>query len=407
MMLARLFLVFAVASGCAGGDFSATAMRGNSQTVSKEAIAPRSVSTGTSSSAARPYGAPVVDPAYAGLRAAFETYQDLAARGGWASVSPGKRLETGSHGPRVVALRQRLSVTADLTEVSGEPEEFDLPLEAAVRRFQARHGLEPDGIVGVQTLAELNVPIGRRLATMKVNLSRLLNGKRDWGARYVVVNVAAASYGFVENGRSVLEGPSVVGRPDWPTPPVDGIIEHIEFHPYWTIPPRIAAREVWPRAKRDPGYLRRNHMRVVDGRLRQDPGPDNPLGKVKFIFPNPYSVYLHDTNHPELLAQAKRFRSHGCVRISDALNLARMLLRDDAAWPEARIDAVIAGGRNTRVPLVAPVPVHLVYDTAWVDDRGIVQFRDDVYGRDRGAIAAPLTAAAATESYGGCGANAS
>jgi murein L,D-transpeptidase YcbB/YkuD len=180
----------------------------------------------------------------------------------------------------------------------------------------------------------------------------------------------------------VLEGPVIVGRPDWETPQIDSVIDRLEFNPYWTVPPRIAAREVWPKAHRDPAYLKRNHMRLVNGQIRQDPGPDNPLGKVKFLFPNPYSVYLHDTNRPELFTNAERFRSHGCIRVSGALDLARALLRDDPSWPEARIENAIGQTRNIKISPKRPIPVHIVYDTAWVDKAGRVQFRDDVYGRD-------------------------
>jgi murein L,D-transpeptidase YcbB/YkuD len=371
-MLIRLVFLFALVSSCSARDVSATVMPENSEAISEAAIAAPPASVAGSS-----------DLAYARLQEAIETYQGIAARGGWTALSSGEMLEIGSHGPRVAALRQRLSATADLTDAPAQPEQFDLQLDVAVRRFQARHGLEPDGIVGSQTLAALNVPIEHRLASMSINLSRMLAEKRDWGTRYIVVNVAAASYSLIENGQRIVEGPSVVGRPDWSTPRIDSVIDRIEFHPYWTIPTRIAALEVWPKAKRDPSYLRRNHMRIVNGQIRQDPGLDNPLGRVKFVFPNSYSVYLHDTNQPELFAQARRFRSHGCVRISEALNLARMLLRDDVAWPAARIDAAIAGGQNIRVPLVRPIPVHLIYDTAWVDDQGVIQFRDDAYGLDR------------------------
>jgi murein L,D-transpeptidase YcbB/YkuD len=386
MMYVRSILILALLAGCGGPDFAAAHAAPTQDAPLQSAATP----------GAMPQSSPD-DPAVSRLRTAIAEYREIAARGGWQPISSGSNLELGAQGPRVAALHRTLLVTGDLVGSANPAEQFDEQLAAAVRRFQGRHGLEPDGIVGAQTLAALNVPIERRLTTMALNLSRMQSEEQAWGARYVVVNAAAASYRLVEAGREVFERPAVVGRPGWPTPRVDGIIEALEFHPYWTVPPRIAALEIWPKVRRDAGYLRRNHMRVIDGQIRQDPGPDNPLGLVKFIFPNPYSVYLHDTDHPELFEQTKRFRSHGCVRISGALDLARLLLKGDADWPESRIADAIAGARNVRIKLASSIPIHITYRTAWVDDEGILQFRDDVYGRDRSEIAAlPATSTAET-----------
>lgn len=370
MVFKRLFLVLALLSGCGAREPAAIQLQPPSsqpaQVTPVAAVPPRVF----------------LNPDGARLNTALEAYRTIAARGGWAPVPAGESLKLGSQGGRVVALRQRLSVSGDLGASADRPEIFDIQLAAAVRAFQAHHGLEQDGVVGAQTLKALNVPVESRIATMELNLARMSAEGWRSSARYVAVNVAAASYRLVEYGMDVMAGPTVVGRPDWQTPRIDSVINRLEFHPYWTIPSRIAAREVWPKAHRDPGYLRRSHMHVVNGQIRQDPGPDNPLGKVKFLFPNSYSVYLHDTNHPEFFADARRFRSHGCVRVSHALDLARTLLRDDPEWPPSRIDEALAAGRNVKVRLAHPIPVHLVYVTAWVDEDGSVQFREDVYGRD-------------------------
>jgi len=175
----------------------------------------------------------------------------------------------------------------------------------------------------------------------------------------------------------------------------------MEFNPYWNVPASIAQREIWPKVRRDPGYLARNHMRVIEGRIRQDPGPDNPLGLVKFIFASPYDVYLHDTNNRALFDRPDRFLSHGCVRVSNALDLARQLLEADPDWTEQRIDEAVAGGRAVRVTLSHPIALHIVYDTAWVDEAGIVQFRGDVYGLDRKLLAVRTTGVDAQS--GSCG----
>lgn len=331
-------------------------------------------------------------PGFWRLRAAIESYRTIAAKGDSRPVPGGGKLELGAQGPRVTALRQALIASGDLAAAVPLSEQFDDNLAAAVRRFQVRHGLEVDGIAGAETLAALNVPVERRLATMAVNLARILREETRWGERYIAVNIPAATYRLVEDGRTVLARPAVVGRPDWPTPRLDSVIETLEFHPYWTVPTSIAALEIWPKVRRDPSYLRRNHMRIVNGQIRQDPGPGNPLGLVKFIFPNQYSVYLHDTNQPALFEQTRRFRSHGCVRVSGALELARRLLQANADWPDSRIAEALAGSRNIRIAIASPIAIHMIYRTAWVDEAGILQFRDDVYGLDRSALATLRTA---------------
>jgi murein L,D-transpeptidase YcbB/YkuD len=319
------------------------------------------------------------------LRDAIQRYREIEANGGWTGVPPGPKLELGVQDSRVALLRRRLAVTGDLPEVGTQPESFDAAVDAAVRGFQGRHGLEVDGVVGVNTLAALNVPVTERLATMELNLRRIEREHWEWGERYVVVNTAAASYRLVDHGRQVFERAAIVGRRGWPTPQLDSVIDRLEFNPYWVVPPRIARLEVLPGIRRDPDYMLHNDMHWVNGQIRQDPGPKNPLGKVKFLFLNPYDVYLHDTNSPQLFERWDRFRSHGCMRVARALDLAGYLLKDDPAWPAQRIQEAVASGQTVQVHLSAPIALHVVYDTAWVDEAGIINFRVDVYGRDSDA----------------------
>ena len=330
-----------------------------------------------------------IDPAFWRLRDSMQHYRAIEANGGWSRVPPGPKLELGSQEPRVALLRQRLLVTGDLREIGTSPDTFDGAVDAAVRRFQARHGLQVDGVVGVNTLAALNVPVTERIATMAINLRRIRQQHREWSERYLVVNTAAASYRLVDRGRLVFERAAIVGRRGWPTPQLDSIIDRLDFNPYWVVPPRIARLEVLPKIRRDPDYMIRNDMHWVNGQIRQDPGPKNPLGKVKFLFLNPYDVYLHDTNSPQLFERWDRFLSHGCMRVVAALDLAGYLLRDDPQWPPQRIREVVDSGETVRIRLAAPIPLHVVYDTAWVDDAGIINFRSDVYGRD-GSAGAPI-----------------
>jgi len=327
------------------------------------------------------------DPAFWRLRMAARPYQEWSASGGWPLLSDGPTLHPGDQAVRILELRNRLAATGDLTAAGAVPARFDASLEADVRRFQERNGLAADGIVGKRTQAALNVTAAQRLATIEVNLKRLQREQRQWGDRYVAVNAAAATYVLVQDGTLLFERRSIVGRRDWPTPRIDGIIDRLEFNPYWVVPPRIARIELWPRIRRDPDYLARHDMTLVDGQIRQNPGPKNPLGVVKFHFDNPDFIYLHDTSNPELFERPDRFLSHGCVRIAGARELAALLLAPDPSWPADRIDAAIASGRNLEVPLPRPMPIHIVYDTAWVDATGGVQFRDDIYGRDRVATA--------------------
>jgi murein L,D-transpeptidase YcbB/YkuD len=328
------------------------------------------------------------DPNFWALRDAIVVYRDLAANGGWPAVPTGPKLEPGTRDARIVAVRARLAASGDLSGADVTSDAYDETLRRAVERFQSRHGLTPDGVIGPGTLAALNVPIAIRIETMEANLRRLQR-RRDWGDTYVAVNIAAARYRLVRDGETVFEQVAIVGQPDWKTPEIDSQIERIELNPFWTVPPRIALLEVGPEIEKDPEYLAKHNMRKVGEFYRQDPGPGNALGKAKFLFPNGYDVYLHDTNSPRLFEREVRFLSHGCVRIPNAVELAeQLLLQDDPDWTRERIDAAIGRGKNRSIELATPVPVHLVYDTAWVDESGEVQFRKDIYGRDADLLVA-------------------
>lgn len=322
-------------------------------------------------------------PEFWHLRDAITRYRAIEAAGGWTKVPGGPKLTLGAQDDRVVALRSRLASEGDITEPAQDSRLFDASLEAAVRRFQERQGLATDGVVGRSTIEALNVPVRSRIRCLLLNLARIHD--RPWAdeRRHVIANIAAASYRLEEDDILMFERRIIVGQRDWPTPVLDSVIDRLDLNPYWYVPPRITRLELLPRLSRDPGYLARNKMRLVDGVYRQDPGPRNPLGVVKFLFPNRYSVYLHDTNNPDLFERAERFLSHGCVRLSNARELASYLLRDDPAWNDERLERAIAAGKTLTVMLPRPLPIHIIYQTAWVDGTGQVHFRRDVYGRDR------------------------
>jgi murein L,D-transpeptidase YcbB/YkuD len=348
------------------------------------------------------------DPTFWRLRAAIDGYRAMTDRGGWPTVTSGPKLEPGARDGRIAQVRQRLLVTGDLTGGSAEPNVYDGGLLDAVKRFQARHGLAPDGVIGFGTIDALNVPAEARLASMIFNLRRLYKQARDWGENYVMVNLPAAQLKLVQGGTITAAYNVIVGRRDRPTPEIHSAINRLEFNPYWNVPAGIYAKDFLPKLRKDPDYINHySNIRVyrasepaneVDPstidwfspeakqmrlRLRQDPGPENALGPAKFLFPNSYDVYLHGTNKQSLFAKADRFLSSGCVRLPDPLGFAELLLKNDPSWPRAKIDAAIEARTNRGVTLATPLPVHLVYDTAWVDETGTVQFRPDIYRRDQ------------------------
>ena len=326
-------------------------------------------------------------PGYGRLREELRRLRGLAAAGGWPAVSPGPSLRAGEEGSRVLELRRRLLASRDLE--AAEAGGFDDQLAAAVRRFQARHGLEQDGVVGPKTLAELNVPVARRIEQVEVNLERWRWLEPDLGARYVLVNIAGFSAGLYDRDRLTLGMRAVVGKTYHRTPIFSDLIRYVVLSPYWNIPRSIAAREIRPKGRR---YMARRGIEVLPGgRLRQRPGPNNALGRVKFIFPNRFNVYLHDTPARELFARASRPFSHGCIRVAEPIQLATLLLAEQG-WTREQVVAAAERGRERSVHLERPVPVHILYWTAWVDDDQTLQFRGDVYGRD-GAVARALRVA--------------
>jgi murein L,D-transpeptidase YcbB/YkuD len=324
-------------------------------------------------------------PEYGALRQALRRYRGIAARGGWPLLPAGPTLRPGERGDAVLRLRTRLAAEMRLAPADS-PAVYDPSLTEAVRVFQRTHGLRDDGVVGPATRASLNVRAARRVEQIELSMERLRWLPDDLGRRYIRVSIPAFELAAVEEGRTALTMRVVGGRPDWRTPIFSARMTSVVLSPYWNIPPSIAEAEVLPRARRDPDYLRRNGIhRVRDGsgeRLRQDPGPLNPLGGVKFLFPNPYNTYLHDTPSKNLFAEPERAYSHGCMRVERPLELAEYVLRD-LGWSREEILGGMTRGVERIITLANPIPVHVLYQTAWVDAAGQVQFRDDLYGHDQ------------------------
>ena len=330
----------------------------------------------------------LAEPAHEGhkrLQEALERYRRIAGQGEPEPVPPGPALKLDAEGERVAALRARLAAAAEAEAAeplpeSDRPELFDASLEEAVRAFQERHGLLPDGAAGPTTLAELNRTAEDRIRKIEVNLERWRRLPADLGERHVLVNIAAFRLEAVEDGRPVLDMKVIVGRPHSPTPVVSSAIEDVVLNPSWYVPRSIASKEIRPKGR---SYLRRNGFEVLpDGKLRQKPGPNNSLGQVKLRFPNRFGVYLHDTSSRSLFDRAVRALSHGCVRIERPADLAAWALRDDPRWTPEAIQDALDSGREKVVALPEPIPVHIAYWTAWVDDRGTLRFGPDVYDQD-------------------------
>lgn len=341
---------------------------------------------------------------YRALLGHLAHYRELAALGGWPRVPPGEALRPGTGSPRVLLLRARLAASGDLPAVSLPVDEtyFDPELEAAVRRFQARHELDVDGIVGRRTLAALNVPVEGRIDQLRVNLERVRWVFRDLEARFLLVNIARFRVLLVEGREVRWSTRAVVGRPYRQTPVFRATMTRLELNPTWTVPPTIFREDLLPDLRRDPDVLQRRRMQVfdwqghpvdpatvdwwqVDGRrppyfIRQAPGPYNPLGRIKFLFPNRHQVYMHDTPERELFLRADRSFSSGCIRIEGPLELARRLLAGHE--PELlRMEAALGSGETTGITLPRPIPVLMLYGTAVPEDDGI-HFASDVYDRD-------------------------
>jgi len=351
---------------------------------------------------------PPQDPRYDALRAALARYRGLA-KTGWAELHPPAALRQGDRGEAVRVLRERLAAEAYGTALpqGADLEFFDADLAAAVSRFQSSHGLASDGVVGKATLAALDVAASARVRQIELNLERWRSLPRITATTRIEVNAAAASAVLYENGVPDKSMRVIVGTVTHPTPVFRATMTSVLINPPWNVPSSIQRNEIMPKLKRDPGYLARGNYVFRDERLVQLPGPKNALGQLKFEMPNPLDVYMHDTPDRRLFARPQRTLSHGCVRVEDPRDLARRLI-DSNAWPETAIDQAIASGETQRVPLKQAIPVYVLYWTAFADPDGMVEFRDDIYGRDQrlaaalAALAAPPRLSAASTSHGAC-----
>ncbi|AWB19647.1 murein L,D-transpeptidase [Methylobacterium currus] len=344
------------------------------------------------------------------LRAA-ERYQALVEAGGWPSLPADLTVKPGERNPAIPGLRRHLVLTEDLAPGGPESDALDPGLVTALKRFQARHNLPETGLLGRQTVAALNVPASVRQRQLAASANRLIGSSFPFGDRYVVVNIPSAAVEAVDHGSVARRYVAVVGKPERASPSVETRITNINFNPTWTVPVSLIKKDIIPHMRKDPGYLAKMHIRMLDGQgqevqptavdwsteravnytLRQDPGFDNSLGQVRIDMPNRHAVYMHDTPSKSLFSRDVRFHSSGCVRVADVKALVGWLLDGTpgpngpgSTWGPMEIETGIATGERRDIKLAKPIPVTFVYLTGYATPDGRVHFRDDVYGLDTG-----------------------
>lgn len=346
------------------------------------------------------------DNYYLALKRALADFRARQERGEkWPSVSSGPTLKPDMRDARIIEVRARLAASGELTDTTtpADASMYDAALVEAVRGFQRRQGLDVDGAIGRGTVAVMNVSLAERIAQLRLNLERVRWVFRDLEPEALSVNIAAFEAVYLDHGEVRWSGRVIVGKPFRKTPIFKDHLSYVELNPSWTVPPTILKEDILPKLRKDPGFLATKKLKLIDfdGKavdataidwrkrgasfpwfLRQEAGPENPLGRVAFMFPNVHSVYLHDTPTRGLFALAERAFSSGCIRIEDPLKLAEEVLRDDPRWNRAAIDKAVAKGNNQRINLPRKISIMLLYLTAFPAADGAVEFRRDVYGRD-------------------------
>lgn len=346
--------------------------------------------------------------AYKLLKKQLQRYREFERQGGWQAFAPGPVLEAGVQHRQVVQLRRRLQQTGDLADCNVcSIDIFDHGLTEAVKRFQQRHGLTSDGRVGPETRKALNIPLADKIRQIRINMERWRWMPRTLGERYLMVNMTGFELNLIQDDSSILTMPVIIGKKYRATPSFSGQISYIVYNPYWTVPANMTVQDFVPKLINDSSLLKKKSIKLYRGWganaqeidpqtvdwskldknsfpywLRQEPGPQNALGRIKFLFSNPYEIYLHGTPDKHLFDRVVRTFSSGCIRVKDPVQLAAYLLDDGSLQMEEEILANIHLGSNQGVDLPVAVPIYLVYWTAWVGQQGEMNFRRDIYGRD-------------------------
>jgi murein L,D-transpeptidase YcbB/YkuD len=341
---------------------------------------------------------------YLQLKQYLSTYQEIKNTGGWPSINEGEPLKLGIVEPRVIDLKRRLIITKELTAASEiVSDTFDTALKKSIEQFQKNHGLIVTGIADTKTIKELNVSIDTRIRQIELNMERWKQMPIEFEKLYVLVNIAAGNLDVMLQDSSILKMKVIVGRLYRKTPVFNASMTHIEFNPYWVIPPGIMKKDILPKLKKDPTYLETHHMQVFENQKKisadaiqwgnidpddcsykiiQSPGLENPMGVVKFTFPNKHYVYMHDTPAKNLFESSSLTFSSGCIRLSKAVELAKCILKMDNNLEVWQTDSLIGIGKNYKIYLNKPIKVYISYFTAWVNKNGDLQFASDIYKRD-------------------------
>ncbi|MCX6133404.1 MAG: L,D-transpeptidase family protein [Ignavibacteriales bacterium] len=409
ILLTDAYLLFAshLSEGCIDRDTLRMRWNASTTSVRHDSLLERSLDSHTLAHDLRQLLPP--HPLYTDLRDLLASFRMITKRGGWGKVASGPPMKGGDVGSRIFALKGRLRVSGDLVPRSGAGgDEFDSTLVDAVRAFQKRLGLEPTGIADSSTIAAMNVPVEKRIEQIRVNLDRWRSAPHDLGQNSIRINIPDFRLSVFENGKEVETMKVVLGLPNWQTPVFSAELTQVLFNSHWMAPEDIVEKEMINYMKADSNYLRSNNMslwrmvrdslvqidprtvdwpsmneKTVDFRLRQEAGPQNIMGQVKFLMPNRYNIYLHDTPYRDDFRKMNRMFSHGCIRLERPSDLAEFVLRQFPHWARERIDTVIARNTEQTVLLKKPIPVHILYYTVWREKDGSIQFRDDHYGLDR------------------------
>ena len=322
-----------------------------------------------------------VNDMYGNLKKNLQLYLGIAKAGGWSTIPSAKTIKKGTTNPSIPAIKKRLQLTLDMpgTDTSSV---FTDTLELAVKKFQKRHGYKQDGVISAALIKDMNVPARERLMQVLINMDRMRWMPQQPVGNLIIVNLPEFMLHVYEGKKLLFDMVVVVGKVGNNTMMFNGDLNQIYFSPYWNVPQSIIKNEIMPAIATNPNYLANKNMEQIGGNIRQKPGPGNALGKVKFIFPNSFNMYFHDTPSKSLFGQDKRAFSHGCIRLQEPQKMAEWLLRNDASWNTEKIVTAMNQTTEKLVKLKDPVPVFIIYYTAWVGDDGELNFRDDVYNHD-------------------------
>ncbi len=326
-----------------------------------------------------------VNDMYGNLKKTLQRYLDITLAGGWAVIPTAKSISKGESSATVSLIKKRLQLTLDMSG-NDSSTAFTDTLELAVKNFQKRHGYKPTGIITATLIKDMNVPAKERLMQVLLNMDRMRWLPQKPVGNLIIVNLPEFMLHVYDGNKTVFDMVVVVGRVGNNTMMFNGDLNQVIFSPYWNVPQSIIQKEINPSIARNPNYLAGKNMERVGNGIRQKPGPGNALGKVKFIFPNSFNMYFHDTPSKSLFGQDKRAFSHGCIRLSEPQKMAEWLLRNDASWTKEKIVDAMNQTTEKGVKLKEAIPVFIIYYTAWVDNEGLLNFRDDVYQHDNELI---------------------